>query len=76
MRKSNNEIINHYKNLSNYWDAADGTDGIDELEDVEIVADPNIQSFAFLRLCVILIKKQSSNKITIRLHHAKSCNPV
>lgn len=45
MKRSNNRILDYYKNLSNYWDTADGTIGIEELEEVEIEADQNIKSY-------------------------------
>jgi len=37
--------MEQYKNLSNYWDNAEGTNGIEQLEEVEIEADHNIKSF-------------------------------
>jgi hypothetical protein len=45
MKRSNNRILDYYKNLSNYWDTKDGTTGIEELEEVEIEADQNIKSY-------------------------------
>jgi len=45
MKRSNNRILDYYKNLSNYWDTTDGTSGIEDLEDVEIEADQNIKSY-------------------------------
>jgi len=45
MKRSNNRILDYYKNLSNYWDTTDGTTGIEELEEVEIEVDQNIKSY-------------------------------
>lgn len=45
MKRSNNRILDYYKDLSNYWDNTDGTTGIENLEEVEIEADQNIKSY-------------------------------
>lgn len=44
-KKIPDKNLDHYKNLSNYWDTADGTTGIEELEEVQIEADHNFISY-------------------------------